>query len=322
LEIHLEIPHLRSMDKNLIQRIITGTLFVVVLVGAIWWSAWSMAALFLLITVLGLWEFYGLAEKAGAQPQKIYGVVAGALVVVLPVVVKGMMYSRMGQPVAMGLLLIPLLFLPFFIELWRKKENPFANIGWTLMGIIYIAVPFAILAWAFAPAGFISYSFNDYGRDFVPSSRHLLYDHKPLLTFFILIWTSDTMAYVCGRLFGRHKLWERISPKKTWEGFLGGLVFTVFAAGMIANWFMANNWHYKQEAVWMITAVVISVTGMLGDLSESLFKRSIGVKDSGTILPGHGGILDRFDALFLAVPFGMTAYWLAQELLPIRWFIF
>ncbi len=305
------------MDRNLIQRIITGTLFVAVLVGAIWWSAWSMAGLFLLITVLGLWEFYGLAEKAGAQPQKVYGTIAGVLLVLLTIAVKGF-YFTSKTTLVLPLLALPFLFLVFFIELWRKKENPFANIGWTLLGIFYVAVPFAVLIFAFAPIGFISGNF----RDFLPSSRITEYDHVPLLTFFILIWTSDTMAYVCGRLFGRHKLFERISPKKTWEGFIGGLIFTVAAAGMIANWFMASEFNYKQEVTWMLTAIVISITGMLGDLSESLFKRSIDVKDSGTILPGHGGILDRFDALLLAVPFGIATFWLAEVLLPTRWFVF
>ncbi len=299
------------MDKNLIQRIITGTLFVAVLVGAIWWSAWSMAGLFLLITILGLWEFYGLAEKAGAQPQKMYGTFVGALIILLTIAAKGFYFSP-GSSLVLPFLVIPFLFLPFFIELWRKKENPFANIGWTLLGIFYIAIPFAILIFSFAPAGFISTTGSNWRME-------IEYDHLPLLTFFILIWTSDTMAYVCGRLLGKHKLWERISPKKTWEGFIGGMIFTVAAAGMIAHFFMADIFSYKQEAVWMITAVVISISGMLGDLAESMFKRSIDVKDSGTILPGHGGILDRFDALLLAVPFGMTTYWLVEALLPVRW---
>ncbi len=297
------------MDKNLIQRIITGTIFIIVLVGCIMWNVWSMAGLFLLITILGLHEFYKLAEKAGAQPQKNYGLIFGALLIIIGFIQK-------GYPLPLlSLIVLPLLFLPFFIELYRKKENPFANIGWTLLGIFYVALPFLILIISFVPEGFL---LQPDKSQFLPSVWHVAYDYRPLLTIFVLIWISDTMAYVCGRLFGKRKLWERISPKKTWEGFIGGFIFTVVAGGMIANWILYNNSNYDQEIKWICVAAVISVTGMLGDLVESLFKRSINVKDSGTILPGHGGILDRFDALLLATPFALTTFYLCDEIL-MRW---
>lgn len=273
------------------------------------WNAWSMAGLFLLITILGLREFYKLSEKAGVQPQKIYGLFFGIVLIFLAFIQK-------AYPIPLLIFVIlPLLFLPFFIELYRKKENPFSNIGWTLVGVLYVAVPFALLVFQFVPTGFL-----------VPSEGLLLskwqpdYRYAPLLTIFILIWISDTMAYVCGRLFGKHKLWERISPKKTWEGFIGGFIFTVVAGGMIANWILYNSHNYSQEIKWICVAAVISVTGMLGDLVESLFKRSINVKDSGTILPGHGGILDRFDALLLATPFALTTYYICDELLMHHYF--
>lgn len=281
--------------SNLTQRLITGSIFVVVLVGCLWFSAWTMLLLLFAITVLGLHEFYGLAVKAGAQPQKWYGIVLGGVIVLSTFAIKG------GFPHYMLSWLIPALFLIFFIELFRKKTNPFANIGWTFLGLIYIAWPISMLCHAFTPWGFLIPFFDDEIR--VPP-----YQPLPAIMFFVLIWVSDSMAYVCGRLFGKHKLWERISPKKTWEGFIGGLIFTMITAGMVANWFMANPHTYHTEKVWLIMAFLISVTGMLGDLTESLFKRSIDVKDSGTILPGHGGILDRFDALFLAVPFAITVY--------------
>lgn len=284
------------MDKNLIQRLITGTIFVVVLVSAIWFSAWTMAALFLLITILGLHEFYKLSEKSGAHAQKKYGTIAGALIVLL------MFFSKASPTPFSFLLLLPILFLPFFIELFRKKENPFANIGWTLLGIIYVAFPFAFLVLTFTPIRLLHDAL--YGA----TLKMQAYDYRPLLTIFVLIWISDSLAYVCGRLFGKHKLWERISPKKTWEGFIGGFIFTVAAGGMIAHWVFADQFHHHQEIIWICVAAVISVSGMLGDLVESLFKRSIDVKDSGTILPGHGGILDRFDALLLATPFAISAF--------------
>jgi phosphatidate cytidylyltransferase len=134
------------------------------------------------------------------------------------------------------------------------------------------------------------------------------------------------MAYVCGRLFGKHKLWERISPKKTWEGFIGGFIFTVVAGMMIGKYWLhpsvpgddSNEVAKMLMLKWGIIAAVISVTGMLGDLVESLFKRSINVKDSGNILPGHGGILDRFDALLLATPFALTTYYICDAILAHR----
>ena len=295
------------MDKNLIQRIITGTIFIIVLVGCIMWNAWSMAGLFLLITILGLNEFYGLAEKANVQPQKFLGLTSGILIILIA-------FLQKAYPNPFGiLLLLPILFLPFFAELFRKKENPFANIGWTILGVLYIAFPFALLVFAFTPGKILMATHADKG--YIPYEWIPQYDYRPLLTIFVLIWISDTMAYVCGRFFGKHKLWERISPKKTWEGFIGGFIFTVVAGGMIANWILYNRHDYSQELKWICVAAVISVSGMLGDLVESLFKRSINVKDSGTILPGHGGILDRFDALLLATPFALFTYWVLDFIL-------
>src|ERR1041385_2300306 len=133
------------MDKNLLQRIITGTLFVVVLVGCIMWNAWSMAGLFLLITILGLWEFYKLVEKADVQPQKYYGIFLGA-----SILINAFFQKAYPLPV-LNFLMVPFAALPFFIELFRKKEKPFANIGWTLLGVTYVAVPFMKLVAKFVP---------------------------------------------------------------------------------------------------------------------------------------------------------------------------
>lgn len=288
--------------SNLTQRLITGTIFVIVLVGCIWWSAWSMSFLFLVITVLGLWEFYQLSHKANAQPLSIYGTILGGLIVISAFLAVGI--PRYG--LLLFLFLLPFGFLIFFIELFRKKQNPFGNIAWTMAGLIYVALPMALLIATFTPYQFLSY--------LLPKDLRGSYEPAPVLTFFILIWVSDSMAYVCGRLFGKHKLWERISPKKTWEGFIGGLLFCGATGHFLGLLWLSDHDHHV-AILWTIIAVVISVTGMLGDLVESLFKRSIDVKDSGTILPGHGGILDRFDALFLSVPFAITTYWLLGGIL-------
>jgi len=128
-----------------------------------------------------------------------------------------------------------------------------------------------------------------------------------MLGFFIILWTSASLAYVCGRLFGKRKLYERISPKKTWEGFIGGVVFTI-----AASWLVGEYIGGLQHLHWMVIGGIVAITGTLGDLVESMFKRSIGVKDSGTLLPGHGGILDRFDAVLISSPF-VVMYILAVQ---------
>jgi phosphatidate cytidylyltransferase len=269
------------MDKNLIQRLITGTIFVTVLVGAMLWNEWSFGILFLAIVVLGLWEFYGLVEKTGAAPQRVVGVFLGAVLFSC-----GFLFKT--STALIFLPFIPLLFLPFFFELFRKKEHPFANIGYTLLGVIYVALPFSLWAMVVVP-----------DLDVAEGEFVLEFSGKAMLGYFILLWTSDSMAYVCGRLFGKHKLFERISPKKTWEGFVGGLIFTVLAAWLVTQ-FLGSGYNFP---FWAIVAVIVVICGALGDLVESMFKRSIDVKDSGTILPGHGGILDRFDAVLLSSPF-------------------
>lgn len=288
--------------SNLTLRLITGSVFVVVLVSAIWFSVWTMALLFLVIAVLGLLEFYRLAEKANAQPLRIYGTMLGA------VIVAGAFMLRRNFITEATFVIIPAFFLIFFIELYRKKQNPFTNIGWSILGLVYIALPAAMLMIAFVPK-------MDHNIGWFGDTWESLYNWKPVLALFVLIWVSDSMAYVCGRLFGRKKLWERISPKKTWEGFIGGTIFCIGTGFAFGHWMMDDGGTMKYEIMWSLIALTTAVTGMLGDLVESLFKRSIDVKDSGTILPGHGGILDRFDALFLSVPFTLTVFWLCEAFL-------
>jgi phosphatidate cytidylyltransferase len=291
------------LDKNLIQRLITGSIFVIVLVLALWWCAWSMFLLFLLITVLGLHEFYKLSAKTGAEPQSNYGIFIGASLVVAAFFIKA--YPAW---IPLSLAFAPLLFVPFILELYRKKQNPFGNIAWTIFGVLYIALPFALLTITFTPTFLFVSEAGDFQFQLGDTKAQYL-SGEPIL-FFVLIWISDSMAYVCGRLFGKHKLFERVSPKKTWEGYIGGLIFTGISGYYIAHLFLTNHENMDEEWKWAAIAIVISITGTLGDLTESLFKRSINVKDSGTLLPGHGGILDRFDAVFIASPFAIAIYWL------------
>jgi phosphatidate cytidylyltransferase len=178
--------------------------------------------------------------------------------------------------------LVPLLATTFFIKLYKRTDvKPFENLGYTFLGMIYVAVPFALV------------------NEMVLESHH----YKPLLMLGILItlWVNDSGAYFVGTLLGKRKLFERISPKKSWEGFFGGAICS-FSAALVYSRFYTPIESWK----WLVIAGIIVITGTLGDLVESLFKRSISIKDSGSVIPGHGGFLDRFDGLLLSMPFILT----------------
>jgi len=249
---------------------------LVVMIGGIIWNFYSLAGLFFLIAMLGLDEFYKLLVKSGHEPQHRLGLLCGGTIFVLIAISK-----LIGEQAAIYLSFV-LVSCIFFSEIYRNKQNPFQNIGYTLIGIIYTVMPFAL--WV----NFIKGYSNNTGA----------YNPHLLLGFFFLLWTNDTGAYLVGRSIGKHKLWERVSPKKTWEGFFGGLILSI-GVGYIISMFYPEL-HY---ILWMIMAVIVSCAGTMGDLVESAFKRSIDAKDSGSILPGHGGILDRFDGVFLSTPF-------------------
>lgn len=270
--------------NNFWQRAITGTLFVVVLIGAIVLGGWYMKSLFILITALGLIEFYQLFKNSESKPQVITGTILGVSLITVTFISTD---HHSFLPVLGGILLLSLIGTSI-VELFRDQKKPFENIGITLLGIVYISLPFILLnAMWYVPMGVvISAAIED----------KFMAGFWPILTVFILIWCNDTFAYLTGRLIGKHKLFERISPKKTWEGFIGGAVFAVLG-GLCIAWFTEQN--FMKLVAFALTA---SVIGTLGDLVESMLKRSLNVKDSGKILPGHGGILDRFDAVLFATP--------------------
>jgi len=267
-----------------LERTITGVVFIAVLIGCILLGPYTFCGLFLLITLIGLNEFYSLSAKTGHQPAKVLGLLLGLLLFTgicstfLPALSIIAYY-----PLA---LLFPLLFLVPIIELFRKKENPFANIALTYLGVFYVALPLTLLC-------MLSHIKNRFeGISTHPYSSHIL------LGFFFILWASDTGAYLAGKAFGRHKLFERISPKKTWEGTIGGAVLSLAVAWIVSRYFAIIG-----LSAWLVVSLIIVVFGTFGDLTESLLKRSADSKDSGSLLPGHGGILDRFDSLLLSVPF-------------------
>jgi phosphatidate cytidylyltransferase len=271
--------------KNFFQRALTAAAFVAVLLSCTFYSHFSFAALFLVITILGTLEFYKLSEKDGnTHPQKVMGAITGGVLFITNAV-----YSMTQLNIRILLFIFPFVFSIFIIELYRKKPSPFRNIAFTILGIIYVALPFTLLNYILTCKG-----------NFAP---------QILFGFFFILWSNDTGAYLTGSLIGKHKLFPRVSPGKSWEGSIGGAVITYLIVFLIAQWFTIINLRD-----WFVIATILIVIGTLGDLVESLYKRSINVKDSGSILPGHGGVLDRFDSLLMATPFVFTYLYLIKNI--------
>lgn len=260
--------------SNFWQRTLTGIVFI----GSIIWSIVEGPVLFqvvfLVVSLFSLNEFYRLVtQKDEVEPNRVLGMSCGLF---LYVVVS--FDAILLEPLRWQQLIYPLFGSIFFAELYRKKKKPFHNIAFTLVGVLYTVLPFGLLS-----------EIASFRNEYNPGL---------LLGYFILIWSSDTFAYLVGRKLGKNRLFERISPKKSWEGSIGGALASLIMAWLLNLWFPdIELW------IWMMMAIIIVITGTLGDLTESLLKRSLNVKDSGNILPGHGGLLDRFDAILLSAPF-------------------
>lgn len=268
--------------KNLVVRTLSGLVLVVVVVGAIVGSQWSFGALLALLLVGGISEFYTLAAACGARPQRVVGTVVGAVLFLLnfafvsdDIQVLGSARHLFGAGMAFLLLSIPAMLV---CELFRKNADPVGAVGTTLLGVFYVALPVSLLC-------------------YMPIIGSAEWNPWVIVAYLCIIWANDVFAYLVGMAVGRHRLFERLSPKKSWEGFFGGLAGAI-AAGVLAARVLGDSaW------VWGGLALVAAVAGVLGDLAESMFKRAAGVKDSGRSIPGHGGVLDRFDALLLSAPF-------------------
>ena len=259
--------------NNLAIRSITGLLFGTVVIGSILCGPYTLIATFSIFMLLGLLEFYRLfKDHSSLKISKEIGVFIGAFIFTILVGI-----SMKTLPILCISFIFPLFFTLVLAELWKKQENPLLNIALLVFGIIYVVLPF-----------YLAIDLSLGNTSYMPK----------VIGMFLLIWTNDTFAYLTGRLIGKTKLFERISPNKTWEGTIGGALFTILFACIIGQYINEEELFF-----WMVSAAIIIPGAIFGDLLESLFKRSLNLKDSGNILPGHGGILDRFDAALFTIPF-------------------
>ncbi len=262
--------------KNLLQRIVTGGFFGIIIYGSLFAGTVTFFIVYLSIMVLALHEFYSHKSSAGLRVQKYTGLLASAL---LFAGVYGYASGHISLKWLSLLLLIPPLMM--IRELYRKDEKTFDSLAATFYGIIYIAVPLSLLSLLVYPDG----------------SAGGLYEPGLLAGVFILIMLNDSVAFLVGVPFGRRRLFKSVSPKKSWEGTVGGGLSVIIAAFFINRLFPVLG-----TTEWIVVAFITVVFGIYGDLVESLLKRRLGIKDSGKLLPGHGGVLDRLDAWFFVIP--------------------
>lgn len=269
--------------RNLITRTASGVVLLGVVLGAAYGGLYSYGVLLGVILFVGMWEFYRLAAASGSEPQYVSGLVSG-----VTLFLTGFFYFvGLGSKVTpdwaliIGGIIYFVLLVPsvFIIELFKSSTTPLRNIATTLMGIWYVAMPLTMML-------------------FIPIMLGGGEWHAEAFLFYLfIVWANDVCAYLVGVTMGKHRMCERISPKKSWEGFFGGVIGAL-SMGALGAVVVGGS-----VAMWLGLAAIVAVTGVLGDLVESMFKRESGIKDSGNILPGHGGMLDRFDAVLISSPF-------------------
>lgn len=254
-------------------RAITALFFVLIVVASIVLNAYLFAVFFVILSACCLYEFYRIIGDAYGKPNSWLGVSLGVLIFGL---YAGYRLDDVSTDFLLGI--VPLAAVVLITPLYQKRQDkPFTGIAYTFLGILYVVLPFM----SFFSLGFLVGA----------------YDYRLPLGFMLILWGNDTGAYLVGRFFGKRLLFERISPKKTWEGLIGGILLAWVVSVILAHYFgVLGVWN------WIGMALLVSIFGTFGDLVESMLKRSRQVKDSGAILPGHGGLLDRFDGLLLAAP--------------------
>ncbi len=263
--------------RNIITRGVTGVIYILILLYGILYNKYSFIIVFGLILVLALNEFFRLIEqKTPHLISKLFNIVSG-IIIFLSAYLFLEDKSIIALPLSALLYLLSLLVSAIFIN----RKDIFNTIIYSAFGQLYITLPFCLLL-------LISYEYK---------MANTIYHYAFVLAIFVFIWVNDTFAYTTGITLGKHKLLERISPKKTIEGFLGGIIFTMLAGVAFSFLFTEYNIYF-----WVGFALIASLFATLGDLFESLIKRTYNVKDSGQLIPGHGGILDRIDSLLFVIP--------------------
>ena len=269
--IQLRQTNYRNIVKKFIIRAISGILYgVLIIASLVIDNELLFDILFGLIAVLGIHEFNHLMSAEGRNIEKSLDAVGGLLLFLVPVI-----WVIGGSTLGIGLYLAYLV-ARLVVQLYIKQGNPLTSLSASLMGQVYVALPLSIL-----------------------SSLYHFVGQYMVLAMFAFIWISDTGAYMVGCLIGKHRLFERISPKKSWEGFFGGLGLSIIIAALAARFIPDGYVLLSGYTQWIVFAVLVTIFSTWGDLCESLIKRTVGVKDSGKLIPGHGGILDRIDSLLL-----------------------
>lgn len=259
----------------IVTRAITGLVLVAAITASVLAGSYSFIALLLMVNLLALVEFFRLLRTEHLQPRVKEGLFGSTVFFVTACLVFADLIN-----VTFFLVNIPVVILILLRELYAKATTPFQNLSLTFFGIAYVTLPIIL---------FVGIAFLPLGQG--------IYHPAIVLGYFIILWASDTGAYAVGSLIGKHKLFERVSPKKTWEGSVGGILAAVVAG------YVVSLYEVRISLLdWLIMSAVIAVMGTYGDLLKSLLKRTAGVKDSGTLLPGHGGFLDRFDSLIGSAP--------------------
>ena len=275
----MPLKRLNSLNQtkvnSFVKRTITGVVFVILIIGSVILSQWIFAGLFFLVALGGLFEFLRISRALGGNISKLTLFLSAIFVYALIVAV-AFGYAN-SDILIYGLLIFPLITT---VELFRSSNSPISNVSHAIAGLLWIVMPLALLNGFFNPNPGAAWS-----------------QSGALLGFFLILWIYDSGAYIAGSMFGKHKMMERISPKKSWEGFAGGALL-----GFLTAFLVSASFTEFSLGQWMIIALMIIIFGTLGDFIESMLKRSAGIKDSGSILPGHGGLLDRFDAVLIAAP--------------------
>lgn len=270
--------------KTFVTRTASAAVFVFVLLSCVWFNGYAYTAFFTLVGFIGIHEFYKLAERVGCAPRKAIGYLLHVLIISSVFFI-----HRIDLHAVKPYLLLIIMAGPIYllVELFKKQNRVF-NIGPPITAAFYVSLPCALLI-------VLSGIYRS------PADAALNFHPEKTLGMIFFIWINDTGAYLVGSFIGKNKMYERISPGKTWEGTIGGVLLC-----MALSFIMVRIFPQLPLQHWLAISAIVAVFGTLGDLVESMLKRTAGVKDSGNIMPGHGGVLDRFDSLIFATPFVFT----------------